>query len=162
MPDTLPQNASISLLPVVDSSVSTPVPGVPTSTPVAVATAVPTAIVPTTIPNTAVINTSALNVRSGPGVGYVRVTTVDYGEVVWLLGRNLDSTWINIADAGNIQGWVNARYLTTSSNLTNLPVTAQSGTGTVVAGNLNIRSEPGIGGSVVTVASYGSAVVLLG
>lgn len=154
-------NASISLLPVVDSSVSTPVPGVPTSTPVA-ATPVPTAVVPTTIPNTAVINIASLNVRSGPGVGYVRVTTVDSGEYVWLLGRNLDTTWINIMDINEIQGWVNSRYLATSTNLGNLPVAAQSGTGYVAAGNLNIRSTPGAGGNVVTVASYGSGVVLLG
>jgi uncharacterized protein YgiM (DUF1202 family) len=154
-------SASIALLPVVDSSVSTPVPGVPTSTPVG-PTATPTAMLPTTIPNTAVINTAALNVRSGPGVGYVRVTTVDNGELVWLLGRNLDTSWVNIADINDIQGWVNARYLSSSSNLANLPVTSQSGTGTVVAGNLNVRSVPGIGGSVVTVAPNGSAVVLLG
>ncbi len=154
-------SASISLLPVVDSSVSTPVPGIPTSTPVAV-TATPTAVAPTVIPNTATINTASLNIRSGPGVGYVRVTTIDSGELVWLLGRNLDTTWIQVADVNNVQGWVNGRYLVTSSSQTNLPVTSQTGTGTVVAGNLNVRSAPGVGGSVVTVASFGSSAVLIG
>lgn len=154
-------SVAVTSLPVVDSSVSTPVPGVPTSTPVG-ATATPTPVGPTAVPNTATINTGSLNMRSGPGVGYVRVTTVDSGQLVWLLGRNLDTTWVQVAKADNVQGWVNGRYLVTSSSLSNLPVTSQSGTGTIVAGNLNVRSTPGVSGSVVTVASYGSAATLLG
>ncbi len=154
-------NASISLLPVVDSSVSTPVPGVPTSTPVG-PTMTPTPVGPTAVPNTATINIGSLNIRSGPGVGYVRVSTVDSGQLLWLYGRNLDTTWVQVAKADNVQGWVNGRYLVTTSSLSNLPVTSQTGTGTVVAGNLNVRSTPGVSGSVVTVASYGSAATLIG
>ncbi|GIK54740.1 MAG: SH3 domain-containing protein [Chloroflexi bacterium] len=154
-------SVAVTSLPVIDSSVSTPVPGIPTSTPVG-ATTTPTPVGPTAVPNTATINTSSLNMRSGPGVGYVRVATIDSGQLVWLWGRNLDTTWVQVARADNVQGWVNGRFLVTSSSLSNLPVTSQSGTGTVVAGNLNVRSTPGVSGSVVTVASYGSAATLLG
>lgn len=154
-------------LPVVDASSSTPTPGVPgaTAVPTVVvsATPVPTLVpAPTTVPNTAIINTAHLNVRTGPGVGYPRVTAVDINQVVSLLGRNIDSSWVQIHLGNDIQGWVNARYLTTSTNIGTLLTTAQSGVGTVATGNLNIRSNPGATSSVVTVASYGSGLTLLG
>ncbi len=159
----LTPSVPISSLPVVDASVSTPTPLPPGVTPLpTVIPPTPVTPVPTTIPNTAIVNTAHLNVRSGPGVGYVRVTAVDNGNLVSLLGRNLDTSWLNIRTNNGQQGWVNTRYLTTGTNVANLPVTAQSGTGAVAAGNLNIRSTPGASAGITTVASYGSALTLLG
>lgn len=155
---------NIGLLPVVDASVSTPTPGGPILTPTPIfLTPLPTAVPgPTTVPNTGVVNTGNLNVRGGPGVGYARVSSVSLNAVVSLLGRNLDSSWAHIA-TGTHEGWVNARYLTSSSSIGNLPVTAQTGTGYVATGNLNIRTAPGATGTgISTVSAYGSAVVLLG
>lgn len=150
----------ISILPVLNTGVSTPTPLPPG---VATAVPLPTGIpAPTVIPNTAVINTGNLNVRSGPGVGYARVTSVSSGNYVSLLGRNLDSSWANIATSAGAQGWVNSRYLTTSTSVASLPVTSQTGTGHVATGNLNIRTTPGASSPVLTVASYGAALTLLG
>lgn len=152
-----------SVLPVVSNTVSTPTPAPP-----GVATATPTPIppgataVPPGIPGTGFVNTAHLNVRSGPGVGYTRVTAVDNGDLVSLMGRNLDNTWVMIGVSTTQQGWVNARYITSNSSIAALPVAAQSGTGYVATGNLNIRSTPGVGTSVVTVMPYGASVVLLG
>lgn len=153
-------------LPVVDASSSTPTPGGPATAvpPVAPSvTPVPTLVpAPTTVPNTAIINTAHLNVRTGPGVGYTRVTNLDINQVVYLLGRNIGGSWVQISTGNDIQGWVNARYLTTSTNIGTLLTTAQSAVGTVATGNLNVRANPGATSSVVTVASYGSGLTLLG
>jgi uncharacterized protein YraI len=109
-----------------------------------------------------VVTSGSLNARSGPGVGYTRVTVLSNGEYVFLAGRNLDSTWLLVANASAQQGWVNSKYIATSTNITTLPVASQTGTAHVTTGNLNIRSGAGPGFSVVTVAPYGSSLVMQG
>ncbi|MCP4361598.1 MAG: SH3 domain-containing protein [Chloroflexi bacterium] len=133
--------------------------GEPGPTPVNPIAPTPTA---TGIPGAASITAAHLNVRNGPGVSYPRVGSVDYGNVVSLLGRNLDSSWVIIASAGAQQGWVNSKYVATNLNVGALPVSSQTGTGHVATGNLNVRFAPGAGSTVVTVASYGQALTLLG
>lgn len=151
-------SSPVTMLPVVSGSTPatpgipiTPLPTIPAATPA-----------PTTVPNTAVVTSGNLNVRSGPGVGYTRVTALGNGEFVYLAGRNLDSTWLLIGNASGQQGWVNSKYLSSSTNITTLPIASQTGTAHVTAGNLNLRSGPGPGYSVVTVAPYGSSVVMQG
>lgn len=146
----------VSMLPVIDNSVPT-VPITPIAT-VPGVTPVPTAI-PT---NTAVVTSGSLNVRAGAGVGYSRVTVLSNADLVLLVGRNLDSTWLLISNYSGQQGWVNAKYLATTTNVATLPVASHTGTGHVLAGNLNLRSAAGPGNSVVTVAPYGSSLVLIG
>ena len=149
----LTTSSPVANLPVVDSST----PGVPINPATPVATAVPTAI-----PGSASVTAGYLNVRSGAGIGYTRVASLSYGDVVAMTGRNLDSSWVMVRLFGGQEGWVNPKYLATTVDVGSLPVMAQSGTGFVVAGNLNIRSGAGPGFSVVTVAPYGSSLALLG
>jgi len=116
---------------------------------------------------TATINTSYLNVRSGPGVGYNIVTTTTRGVVVALSGyRNADTSWVQITLPSGVSGWVNARYLNTTYPLTSLPVwpgsAAPQPTAMVTAYHLNVRSGPGVSYGVVAQAHRNQTVTLAG
>ncbi|MCP4421531.1 MAG: SH3 domain-containing protein [Chloroflexi bacterium] len=132
---------------------------------------------------TAVIATGALNVRSGPGIEYSVVTVVNQGHVVNLLGRNADSSWAYVQTATAAKGWVNASssYITPSVAISSLdvvttatatptatptstptPTPATTATALVATGALNVRSGPGVTYSVLTVATQGQTVTLLG
>jgi uncharacterized protein YraI len=71
---------------------------------------------------TASVNTGALNVRYGPGVGYGVMTSLPFGAWVTMLARNADASWVKIAVSGGAQGWVNSRYLATSYPIISLPI----------------------------------------
>ena len=131
---------------------------------------------------TATIATGALNVRSGPGLDYAVITTVNQGNVVTLLGRNANSSWAYIQTSASAKGWVNASstYITPSVAISSLDVVTTAtptavpstptptpkpptgATALVATGALNVRSGPGVTYSVITVASQGNTVSLLG
>lgn len=114
---------------------------------------------------TATINTGALNVRSGPGVGYSVVVIVYQNNTVTLVGRNSNSSWVNIRTASGQTGWVNASYLTTSTTISSLPLVDTpplSAAAAVNTGSLNVRTGPGVTYSVITAVGYGQNVSLLG
>jgi uncharacterized protein YgiM (DUF1202 family) len=117
---------------------------------------------------TAVINTGALNIRSGPGVQYAPVAAAYQGHVVQMLGRNADSSWVKVRLFSGQEGWANARFLTPSSPIANLPVLDSStpppsgATAVVNTGALNVRSGPGAGFSTITTVPHGTTVALLG
>jgi len=163
--DYITPSVAISSLPLVTLATATPTAtGVPTSTPTPTATA-------TTISGAyATIATGALNVRSGPSLAYSAVTAVYQGNVVSLIGRNANSTWAKIRLSNGTEGWVNAAstYITPNVAISSLPVVttpnepASSATALVATGALNVRSGPGVTYSVVTVASQGQTVQMLG
>jgi uncharacterized protein YraI len=64
-----------------------------------------------------------LNVRTGPGPEYGQINRITNGTNVTAIGRNVDSTWVQIE--GGAQGWVNAGFVEFfgSGNIPNLPVT---------------------------------------
>jgi N-acetylmuramoyl-L-alanine amidase len=92
------------------------------------------------------------------------------GNVVSLIGRNANATWAKIRLSNGIEGWVNAAstYITPNVAISSLPVVtpadapSSSATALVATGALNVRSGPGITYSVVTVASQGQTVQMLG
>lgn len=69
------------------------------------------------------VRASALNVRSGPAVNYVRVSLVYENNAVTIVGRNSAGTWVQLRLANGALGWVNASYLNISGNVYMLPVT---------------------------------------
>ena len=111
-----------------------------------------------------ITNVSRLNVRTGPGTGFGVVTILDAGAYVGVLGRNADSSWIQIQLAGGAPGWVNARYIAVSVAVNSLPVTAQGtgASGSVLAFYLNVRSGPGVVFPVVGVLGSMDGVNLIG
>ncbi len=71
---------------------------------------------------TGTVITGALNVRTGPGIGFGAFTTISNGATVTLLGRNNDASWVKVILPDGRQGWVNASFLSTSVPVGNLPV----------------------------------------
>lgn len=163
--DYITPSVAISSLPVVTPATATPIStAVPTNTPTPTATAVPISGAYATVA------TGALNVRSGPSLAYSPVTAVYQGNVVSLIGRNANNTWAKIRLSNGTEGWVNAAstYITPNVAISSLPVVTSadaptsSATALVATGALNVRSGPGVTYSVVTVASQGQTVQLLG
>jgi uncharacterized protein YgiM (DUF1202 family) len=122
----------------------------------------------------AVVNTGALNVRSGPDVSFSRVTVVYNGQPVVLLGHWATNNWVKIRLYSGVEGWVNSAYLNTSVPVSELPVLGGTpppvkpeqpiyqATAVVITGALNVRTGPGISYGVATVVRSGDQVVLLG
>ncbi len=93
--------------------------GEPTALPAEIPTAVPTEpppVEPTEVPplpivDVAYIHTGALNLRSGPGLGYPSLDVAYNREEVYLLGSQGYEPWILIRLASGSEGWVNMKYL---------------------------------------------------
>lgn len=67
-----------------------------------------------------VVNTSFLNVRTGPGVEYSVLVTVVGGTELPVLGVANDDVWYQVATDGG-PGWVNVNFTLARGNFTNVP-----------------------------------------
>ncbi len=127
-------------------------------------------IADTTVPaptGSGTVATGALNIRTGPGVGYAVVTAVNQGTVVTLLGRNGDSSWVKVRLSNGTQGWANASLLTVNIAVSSLPVLDGSTPSTtasaiVATGALNVRYGPDISYGAITAVYEGTYLTLLG
>ena len=63
-----------------------------------------------------------LNLRSGPGAGFAKMSVLRRGDRVAMIGRNNAATWIQIRLADGQTGWVNGYYLNNAAPLGLLPV----------------------------------------
>ena len=112
------------------------------------------------------VNAAALNVRSGPGVGYNAVSVVYQGYNVTLLERNSLGTWVKIRTvAGNVEGWVNVSFLSVSGNVSALPVAATNtveNTAVVNQALVNMRAGDTLEYVVVGTAGLNAQVAVLG
>ncbi len=122
-----------------------------------------------------IVNTSFLNVRSGPGVGHAVVTVVSGGTTLPVISRAENLTWYEVeSPAGN--GFVNSSYTvrrgdfsgipwtggasSLPSDLTTAPGDVAPGTAHVVVNTafLNVREGPGVGYPVVAVVPGGTVL----
>ena len=114
---------------------------------------------------TATINTGALNVRSGPGIGNGVVGRVYQGDVVGVTARNADNTWIEV-NTGGITGWVSARFVILSGSISNLPVSNGSGGSAVLqaqsSASVRIRRGPGTNHSRIAAFTRGDIATVIG
>lgn len=120
---------------------------------------------PVTSANAATIATGAANVRSGPGIGYGIVAVAGQGQTVTLLARNNINSWVKVQLANGTQGWINASLLSTSVNISSLPIQFEqtlSASGLVNTAALNVRVGPGITYGVTAVIYQNQGVALLG
>ena len=85
----------------------------PTATTAPTATTEPTATASAPLPvvNVAYIHTGALNLRSGPGLGYAAVDVAYNREEVYLLDSPGYEPWTMIRLASGSEGWINSNYL---------------------------------------------------
>ncbi len=71
---------------------------------------------------TATVTAQRLNVRDGPGANFAIVTSVRQGDLLPVLGRNADCSWVNVStDDG--EGWVSTGFVTLDADCTSLPDT---------------------------------------
>lgn len=66
------------------------------------------------VPTGTVTGAFNLNVRSSPDPNGQVIAVAGLGQTFELLGRSYDANWAKIRLAGGIEGWVDARYITTS------------------------------------------------
>ncbi len=95
----------------------------PTSTPVPVV-ASPVPVIPangacSVTPTSA----NAVNVRRGPGTNYAQFAQILRGQIIPVIGRSIDNTWVQINTNGTI-GWVSLSVVTIGGNCGNIPVVA--------------------------------------
>lgn len=116
----------------------------------------------------AYVAAGALHVRSGPSSSYNVVAYIYQGQTVYMLGRNLEATWIKIRLTNGQEGWVNASYIIPSVPVHSLPVVYGGGDpggnlmAYVAVGALNVRSGPSVYFNIITVVYRGQVVSLLG
>ena len=113
---------------------------------------------------TAVITTGELNVREGPGAGYLSITTVSHHDTVTLLARDPYAAWVQVQIADGTVGWITSLYIMTSYRLSELPIATSTAVpfATITTGRLNMRTGPGINYPIVFTITQGDKVSLLG
>ncbi|MCR5826017.1 MAG: SH3 domain-containing protein [Oscillospiraceae bacterium] len=137
-----------------------------------------TAAASSATPN-ATITGGNINVRTGPGTGYSRITVVGTGKRVAVLETS--GNWYKIGFDGKT-GYIISSYVirddaaatqsaaataapapaaTTPTATTAAPAAAVEGNATVKGGNINVRSGPGTGYSRVAIVGTGKRVTLL-
>lgn len=113
---------------------------------------------------TATITAGQVNVREGPGAGYLPLTTVNQGETVTLLGRNADASWVQAKLTDGTTGWVSTLHIVTDFQVVDLQIVDSTAEpyAAVVTGRLNMRTGPGINYPISSILSQGDVVSLLG
>lgn len=94
-----------------------------------------------------VVNTSFLNVRTGPGVEYSILVTVVGGTELPVLGVAADRVWYQVATDGG-PGWVNVGFTLPRGDFTNVPLVEPGDIGAP-----NFDASLGQGGGAVPVTS---------
>lgn len=98
-----------------------------------------------------IINTSFLNVRSGPGAQFTSVATVNGGTELTVLGIASDNVWFLVQGTFG-QGWVNNEFVIFRGSINNVPVIRNAdaiGSSTlaapvaVVASSVQLYAAPG-------------------
>lgn len=79
---------------------------------------------PTPIPanDSAIVKADSLNLRMGPGYGYGVIRMLPGGQKLKVLGRSVNSDWIEVMIDEQTGGWVYGRYLDASFDLAGLPI----------------------------------------
>ncbi|MDW7652177.1 MAG: SH3 domain-containing protein, partial [Bacillota bacterium] len=105
---------------------------------------------------TAQVTTSTLNVRTGPGISFSRISTVTAGTILPLLQKEGD--WLQIRLASGQIGWIHSTYALLST--ISVPSQPQQ-EGAVNVSVLNVRTGPGITFSRVTTVSENTKLIIL-
>src|SRR5262249_38373051 len=72
-----------------------------------------------------VVNTSFLNVRTGPGIQYAVLITEVGGTELPVLGRASDNVWFQVSTVIGV-GWVNIQFTVPRGSFDNVPVISQA------------------------------------
>lgn len=117
----------------------------------------------------AVVNTGALNVRSGPGLGFSAIATLPQGFGVRLVARNTEGNWVLIALTNGVTGWVNVNYLYTQYRVRDLPINDAAPASPIIPTArvrgvfaLNVHANPDPASPVIAVLGLDQTVDLIG
>ncbi|MCB9435559.1 MAG: SH3 domain-containing protein [Anaerolineales bacterium] len=110
----------------------------------------------------AIVNAAYLNIRSGPGVSYSILGTVEGGDQLLIIGQNADASWFNVETVFG-EGWVSDLYVITRNYYGSSPDTTYSidpstivgPTAVINTGALNVRSGPSAAYTVLGVVRGG-------
>jgi uncharacterized protein YraI len=104
-----------------------------------------------------------VNVRSGPGMNYERITTLEPGFAAEITGRTGDSEWLRI-ETDDGEGWVAYFVVSVNGRLASVPViviadgeaAAQLVNSAEITTrfNANLRAEPRLRSDILTVVPY--------
>lgn len=131
----------------------------------------PTPIPPPPVGATATVTAYLLNVRNAPNPfsGAV-ITQITRGQVYPVIGRNLDTSWVQI-NVNGLVGWVRSSWVALS-NIAGVPVTSNTTNpsqpgpvntyASVRAHFLNVRSGPFFGAPILTIVSQGQTYPVIG
>ena len=123
-----------------------------------------------------IVNTSYLNVRQGPGVGYPVVAVVPGGTELKVVQISNGGHWYQVETAAGL-GWLRHMYTVTRGNYDDVPqqgvsphiysVTRSAELGkaphlVVNTAYMNVRSGPGVGHSILMVIPGGSRLLVTG
>jgi uncharacterized protein YraI len=97
----------------------------PTPTPPQAAPTPTVVTAPTHTPS-ARVNYEFLNIRSGPGITYTLLISLQQNAPLSLLGRNDDNTWVRIRLPDGREGWAYSQYLEASVAIASLPLVTVS------------------------------------
>jgi len=102
-----------------------------------------------------------LNLRSGPGLDQPVIGKLHQGDEVELLGISDNGQWLQVAATGGDFGWVAARWIRTTFDLSQLPQRGRATTGVPAAsppprGRILFQDRPG--GSIYVMYADGSGL----
>lgn len=95
-----------------------------------------------------VTGTQILNVRTGPGLGFNALTTLNAGQSIGMEGRDASATWIQVSLADNSLGWVSSEFIRPNVPFTDLPVVSTTAAPSVV-GTPVASGTPNTGGQAL-------------
>lgn len=105
--------------------------------------------------------------RNGPGYNFTPIRKLDYGEMVTLLGRLSNPTWLYVGTADGLEGWIETAWVNlTGVDVDNRPIITPSpypDTTVKVAGSLvYLRAGPSFNFSKTRKLANGEPLKLLG
>ncbi len=101
-----------------------------------------------------------LNLRSGPGLGYRILAVMPAGSTVVITGEPTEGFYP--VQYSNLSGFAFGQYLAIGGGGAPVSTSGARDTATVITSQLNLRSGPGLGHSVVARLDFGTTVELLG
>ena len=147
-----------AVMPAVTAATTTPT----TTMLVATAVTTPTATVKT--------DQGRLNIRSGPGMGYLVVAKANDGATYPVIGRSTAGDWLELQLDGGETGWASAAYLEVDGDVSELPVpsveassteaneVAASSAASVVDANYDASATGDLQGTLVFQQSPGGTI----
>lgn len=93
----------------------TPVPVIPTSTPIGVSTSLPESVV----------TTDVLNLRGGPGLEYDIVGHLQKGNTLQARARVKAGDWVKVSIGEGLEGWVAIEFVALNVSLDSIPLAVE-------------------------------------